>query len=416
VNTKTWGTLTILILLILSLAQVGCGGSDQANASTGDSEDGEAQTASNSPEDQGEDGDKDQKGEGDDEDEAKEEAVPVEITELALGPIESVLSFSSNLEAESSVQVFSQAKRRVTDLLVEEGDRVRKDQVLLRLQDDEQRSALAKTQSQLEKEQREFAQQKRLFEQELISQQMFNDATYELEQLKISFEDAQRELTYTEVRAPIGGTITERLVNLGDQIQIGQHLFDLVDFESIVARVYVPEKYLHQLRTGLSARLSSQSTGQQVHRVAVKRISPIVDPKSGTVKVTVGVGGQAGLRPGMYVDVDLVVATHSEAVLVPKRAVIYDNDQMYVYMVDPEPGEEGRRVKRVFIEPSLIDKYHIEPIEGLAVGDRIVVAGQAGLKEGALISVPGEEEETDDDTASEDAEDEGVEVTERARL
>lgn len=405
-NTKTWGTLTILILLILSLAQVGCGGSDEANASTGESGDAENQTASNSPDA----GDKD----GDEDEEAKEEAVPVELAELSLGPIESVLRFSSNLEAESSVQVFSQAKRLVTDLLVEEGDRVRKDQVLLRLQDDEQRSALAKTQSQLEKEQREFEQQKRLFEQKLISQQMFNDATYELEQLKISFEDAQRELTYTEVRAPIGGTITGRQVNLGDQVQIGQHLFDLVDFDSIVARVYVPERYLHQLRTGLAARLSSQST-DEFHRVSVKRISPIVDPKSGTVKVTVSVGGLAGMRPGMYVDVDLVVATHAEAVLVPKRAVIYDNDQMYVYMVDPEAEEEGKRVKRVFIEPSLIDKYHIEPIDGLAVGDRIVVAGQAGLKEGALITVPGDEEESDD-TASEDAEDEGVEVTERARL
>lgn len=411
-NTKTWGTLTILILLILSLAQVGCGGSDEANASTGESGDAENQTASNSPDADDKDGEKGK--DGDEDEEAKEEAVPVELAELSLGPIESVLRFSSNLEAESSVQVFSQAKRLVTDLLVEEGDRVRKDQVLLRLQDDEQRSALAKTQSQLEKEQREFEQQKRLFEQKLISQQMFNDATYELEQLKISFEDTQRELTYTEVRAPIGGTITGRLVNLGDQVQIGQHLFDLVDFDSIVARVYVPERYLHQLRTGLAARLSSQST-DEFHRVSVKRISPIVDPKSGTVKVTVSVGGLAGMRPGMYVDVDLVVATHAEAVLVPKRAVIYDNDQMYVYMVDPEAEEEGKRVKRVFIQPSLVDKFHIEPIDGLAVGDRIVVAGQAGLKEGALITVPGDEEESDD-TASEDAEDEGVEVTERARL
>ena len=62
----------------------------------------------------------------------------------------------------------------------------------------------------------------------VLSEQVYNEATYELEQLQIALEDAERELSYTEVRAPIAGTITGRLINLGDQVQIGQHLFDLV--------------------------------------------------------------------------------------------------------------------------------------------------------------------------------------------
>ena len=105
------------------------------------------------------------------------------------------------------------------------------------------------------------------------------------------------------------------------------------------------------------------------------------------MKVTVAIGGQPGLRPGMYVDVDLVVATHSTAVLVPKRALVYDNDQMFVFRLDAE-----RRVERIFVEPRLTDKYHIEPLEGLKYGDRVVVAGQAGLKDGALVALPGDDE------------------------
>lgn len=411
-NSKTLGILGIVIVLAFSIAYLGCGGTDNANAAE-KSDAGQAQPASNAK-DEGKDSDKKKAGDGEDgEDVDKEEAVPVEIAELAHGPIESVLRFSSNLEAESQVEVFSQAKRQVTELLVEEGDRVRKGQTLLRLQDDEQRSALAKASSQLAKAEREYQQQERLYTQELISQQAFDDATYELEQLQLSLEDAKRELSYTEVTAPISGTITNRMVNLGDQVQIGQHLFDLVDFNSIVARVYVPEKYLHQLRTGLSARLASQASNAAEHVARVKRISPIVDPKSGTVKVTIDVGSQAGLRPGMYVDVDLVVATHAEAVLVPKRAVIYDNDQMFVYKLAAEAGEQ--RVERVFIEPALTDKFFIEPRDGLNVGDQVVVAGQAGLKNGALVSLPGTAED-DDDAASGSEQSDEVEVTERAGL
>lgn len=401
-NRKLTSVLGILALLLALLAILGCGSPNEADASSGDSEATTAEATSNDKDPAGDSADD---GEDDGEEKKKEEAVPVEVAELELGGIESVLRFSSNLEAEERVRVFSQAKRLVTDLLVEEGDRVRKDQVLLRLQDDEQRSALAKTKSQLDKAQREFERQKRLFAQELISEKVYNDANYDLEQLQIAHEDAERELGYTEVRAPIGGTVTGRMVNLGDQIQIGQELFDIVDFDSIVALIYVPEKHLSELRPGLTARLSAQITGGDDYEGRVERISPIVDPRSGTVKVTIDVGGQAGLRPGMYVDVNLVTATREDAVLVPKRALVYDNEQVFVYRVTGES-----RAERVFIETALTDKFYVEPREGLVKGDRVVVAGQAGLKDGALVKLPGQEEPDQTLEASEDSAD----VVERA--
>jgi membrane fusion protein (multidrug efflux system) len=396
---------SVVVLLLLAASLSGCGTAEEAEASTGESQANAAEPAQDSRDDEasGPDDEEGEEGEEGEEEEKKEEAVPVEVAELQLGPIESVLRFSSNLEAESQVKVISQAKRLVTELRIEEGDRVERDQVLLRLQDDEQRSALDKVKSQLAKAEREYRQQERLHEQELIAEQDFNNATYELEQLKITLADAERELSYTAVRAPISGTVTARMVNLGDQVQINQELFEIIDFDSIVARIFVPEKHLPEMRTGLPARISAQSTAADDHRGAVKRIAPIVDPRSGTVKVTIDVGAQAGLRPGMYVDVELVTATHSDAVLVPKRALVYDSDQIFVYRL----GEE-KRVERVFIQPRLSDKHYVEPVEGLGSGDRVVVAGQAGLKEGALVSLPGEEEKADDEQESEGS------VTERA--
>lgn len=372
-------SLAILLLIAVTAVQLGCGGGENANASAEDA----AKTASKKGDDK-----KEVKKDKDGKEIVEEEAVPVEVAALARGPIESVLRFSSNLEAEQQVKVFSQAKRLITDLLVEEGDRVREGQVLIRLQDAEQRSAVAKVKSQLDKAEREYERQQQLFEQDLISEQAYNDATYELEQLRIERENAERELSYTEVKAPIKGTITARLINLGDQVQIGQHLFDLVDFDSLVARVFVPEKHLSELKAGLTARLSSQATGERQYTGRLQRVAPIVDPRSGTVKVTVDVGGQSGLRPGMYMDVDLVTSTSTDAVLVPKRALVYDNDQIFVFRLGTK--DDGRRVERVFVQPRLSDKHNIEPLEGLAAGDRLVIAGQAGLKDGALVKLPGD--------------------------
>ncbi|MEM8993246.1 MAG: efflux RND transporter periplasmic adaptor subunit [Acidobacteriota bacterium] len=312
--------------------------------------------------------------------EKKEDLVPVEAEALALGPIEAVLRFSTNLEAESEVQVFSQASRQVTELLVEEGDQVREGQLLLRLQSEEQKSALARTESQLAKAEREFERQKNLFAQALISEQAMNDATYEVEQLELAIADAKRDLSYTEVRAPIRGTVTSRLVNLGDTVTQNQHLFDLVDFDTIVARVFVPEKDLSRLGLEQTARLYSQALDGP-RQGEVIRISPIVDPRSGTVKVTVGIPRNQSLRPGQYVEVELVVATREDALLVPKRALIFDDTQVFIYRLG-----DGMEVERLEIEPEIEDRRNVVPAgDVLAAGDQIIVAGQAGLKDGSKV-------------------------------
>ncbi len=186
-------------------------------------------------------------GGGKEDEERKVEAIPVEVEPLATGRIESTLRFSATLEAERDVQVFAEATRRVESLLVEEGHAVRKGQVLVRLQDEEQRSAVAKASSQLDQRQREFERQKSLFQQKLVSEQVFIDAEYQLDQARLTFDDAKRELSYTEVRAPINGIVTERLVNLGDFVSVNQPLFRVIDFDSIVARIFVPEHVLSRL-------------------------------------------------------------------------------------------------------------------------------------------------------------------------
>jgi len=317
----------------------------------------------------------------------KEEAVPVEVATLGRGGIEAVLRFSSNLEAERDVQVFAEAPRRVTELLVEEGKSVRRGQVLLRLQDDEQRSAVAKAEIDLKQRKRDFERHKDLFAQQLVTEQLYNDAAFAVEQAQIALDDARRALSYTEVKAPIAGIVTERMVNLGDHVTVNQQLFRIVDFDSIVARIYVPEKELKALAVGQQARLRADALGGVRFRGEIDRISPIVDPATGTLKVTVATPRQEGLRPGMYVEVELVTAVHDQALLLPKRALVYDNDQAFVFRLGAE-----RRVERLRVAPQLEDAENVEPLEGLAEGDQVVVAGQSGLKDGGLVRLPGDPE------------------------
>ncbi len=311
-----------------------------------------------------------------------DDAVPVAALPLFRGRIESVLRFSTNLEAENRVDVLAEAERHVTDLLVEEGDTVRAGQTLLLLEDEAQRTALKRVESQLARSRLEYERQKRLFEQDLISEQAYNQARYDMEQLELALEDAERELGYATVQAPISGVITERLVNIGDHVETHAKLFEIVDFDSIVARVFVPERQLTGLFVGQPARVLAQSLDGS-RQASVQRISPVVDPRSGTVKVTLDIPGNQDLLPGMYVEVDLVAAVEEDALLAPKRALVYDQEQVFVFRV--VEGAEGPRAERLLVS-ILIESEDVVQLAGdLADGERLIVAGQAGLKDGAKV-------------------------------
>lgn len=340
-----------------------------------------------------------EQGGGGEDGERKVEAIPVEVAALEEGRIEATLRFSATLEAERDVHVFAEATRRVVKLLVEEGDFVRKGQLLVNLQDDEQRTALAKSTSQLDQRQREFDWQKSLFEQDLVSEQVFIDSEYQVDQARLAFDEAQRQLSYTEVRAPISGIVTERSVNLGDFVSVNQPLFRLVDFNSIVARIYVPEQELPRLERLQPARLTADALGGVAFSGLVDRISPVVDPGTGTIKVTIATPRQEGLRPGMYVQVELVTTVHDQAIRIPKKALVYDNDQIFVFRL----GDE-RTVERLAVVPALEDTEFMEPSGNLALGDQIVVAGQSGLKDGAKVRLPGDPDPVDEDDEGEDGE------------
>jgi membrane fusion protein, multidrug efflux system len=318
-----------------------------------------------------------------------EPAVPVEVAPVLRGPIEATIESRAHLEAEAEVKVFARTSNRVTALLVEEGDQVQKDQLLVRLEDDIQRTQLGKAEARVERARQEFARQQSLYDQSLISEQAFRDAQFELRQLELALEDALRELAYTEVRAPIAGTVSRRLVRYGDMVNMNQHMFDIVDFDSIVARVHVPERELALLALGQPARVRAQMLGDRVIAGEVRLISPVIDARTGLVKVTVGFDDVGMLRPGMYVDVEIVTATRSDALLLSKRSLVIDGDQYFVYRLGPD-----RKVERLLLRPLLADRDHIEPFAGFEAGDLIVIAGQSGLKDGARVRLPDDPEPT----------------------
>jgi membrane fusion protein (multidrug efflux system) len=307
--------------------------------------------------------------------------VPVETALVTRGPISAFLAFNTTLETEAMVDIYPQTTGQVETLLVEEGRTVAAGDPLLKIEDRELRVDMEESAANYEQLKRNFARTEDLYERNLINKQDFENQSNQLEQARLRFERAKIRLSYATVRAPFAGVIASREAQVGARVGAGTKLFSMVKLDETVARVYVPGRYLPIVAENQPAVLTSEFLPDRTFTGWVKRISPVIDPKSGTFRVTVGVRSEraADLPPGLFVHVRVITDTRAQAVLIPKRAVIYEGGERYVFAI-----VNDRAVKRK-LAAGFEDPVNIEALSGFEVGTPVIVLGQSGLKDGSLV-------------------------------
>ena len=149
--------------------------------------------------------------------------------------------------------------------------------------------------------------------------------------------------------------------------------------------VHAPEKEIGRIKKNQKAFLTSDNLGGKEFTGWIKRVSPVVDPQSGTFKVTVGVKNQKGqLRPGMFVNAHIITETHKNAALISKSALVYENEKMFVFVV-----RDGIASK-VLLNAGFQDYQNIEALSDIEAGDKIIMVGQAGLKDQSKVKIVAE--------------------------
>jgi membrane fusion protein (multidrug efflux system) len=309
------------------------------------------------------------------------EKVPVETAPVVRGPISSFLSFNTTLETEASVDLYPQTTGQVETLFAEEGRIVKAGDPLLKIEDTELRLDADESRVNFEQLQRNFDRTDDLYRRKLVNKQDHETQKFQLDQARLRFERATLRHSYATVRAPFDGVIVSRDIQVGARVAAGTKVFSLVKLDEIVARVFVPGRYLAIVAADQPAVVTSEFLPDRSFKGWVKRISPVIDPKSGTFKVTVGVRGEkpAELPPGLFVGVRVITDTRPSAVLIPKRAVVYEGGERYVFTVANDLATK-RKLVAGFEEPQ-----NIEALTGIEPGTEVIVVGHSGLKDGASV-------------------------------
>lgn len=316
---------------------------------------------------------------------AKVIPIPVEVKNLELGSISSNYSTTAVLEAKEEAFVVARASGIIDQILVEEGDYVEKGQVLAKLDPERYELNLLRAAADLQGVEKELAKINKVYSKKLVSDDTYDKLNAQYESAKATLALAKLDLKEATIVAPISGFIAERNAKVGNLTESFQRerMFHIVQQKQLYGIVHLPEKELAKVHKDQKATLSLAAIGNQKVNAFVERISPVIDAKTGTFKVTLRVPNEDNvLKAGMFSQVSLNYDTRLNATLLPRKALLAIDDKTNVFVVN----DEGIASK-IAITVGYQEGNFVEVINGLSGNEKVVVTGHQNLKDKAVVEI-----------------------------
>jgi membrane fusion protein (multidrug efflux system) len=312
-------------------------------------------------------------------------AIPVETATIHIADVAAYYSGTTTIESDEQAVVVSQITGVVLEIFVEEGEYVEAGQLLVKVEPDRYRLEVERNEASLNRLETDFQRKQELFDRKLVSAEDFERVSAEYEAQKAQVALARLDLKYTDIRAPISGFVSERMVRVGNLVELHQPVYSITSYDPLLAVLHVPERELGVLRKGLEVTVRLDAFPQQEFKGEVIRISPVIDPATGTFRVTTQVMDPGKLvKPGLFGRVDILHDIRRGVPVIPRSAVIKEDEQTFVFVV----GEDNS-VSRRAIETGYERNGEIEVTEGVIEGDIVVTAGKGSLSDGSKVEVVG---------------------------
>ena len=290
-----------------------------------------------------------------------------------------IRNFSGVVKENSTVSLSFRTPGQISRILVKEGSFVRHGQLVATLDTKDYQLQVDAAQTQYDQLKNEVERLRKLHEANSLPGNDFEKATSGLEQLRIKLQNAQNQLSYTQLRAPVDGTIQKINFEPSEMVSAGMPVMDLVDTRRMEVEVNIPEEVYRHLSQSSVAYCVAAGKHYELHKTGV--LAKADANQLFTVRYAINGRLSAGVNVNVYIEMggDETVSGLS----IPAHAIFEDGGKPYVWVV-----EEGDVVKRRAISTSRVDSEGMAVVDsGLSPADRVVKAGVKALHEGDKVKI-----------------------------
>jgi len=302
---------------------------------------------------------------------------PVGVTVVAptRGPAVDAIYATGTVEPTVMLPIAPRVAGRIVDLNVDEGSRVRKGQVLARLDDADLVSTVEELEARARYAQSQYERAENLVRQGFMSKAEVDRTRADMEAAVAAVRRARSQRDYMALNAPADGLIIRRDGEIGQFIPMGQAVFFLSCCAPLRVTAEVDEEDIARVRVGQKVVLRADALPGEIFDATVSEVTPKGDPVARSYRVRVKLADPSKFKVGMTVDANLVVAERANALLVPATAV--QNNAVWVV--------ENGHLRRQAVKIGVSGSGRTEIVEGLAADARIVDSPPVDLREGRAV-------------------------------
>ena len=323
-----------------------------------------------------------------------ERTTPVTTTAVISRQVERVELSIGRLRANTAPFVSAETSGRIRAIHADAGDVVEEGTLLAEIDPAVQQIAvssssaeLARLRALLENERRRVRRLTNLAEQQSIPQDQLDEAqtavetiTAQIAAAQARLEDAEYNLGRTKIVSPVGGQIQARMISVGDYVTPGVRVFELVSGQALRAFLPLPEQLQDEVEIGQPVRLAIPARPGTEVEAEVTDLRPVIGEGSRAIELIVDLDNSQDWRPGGSVTARVILERH-EGLVVPPTSVVRRRAGEVVYVVD------GDRAREHSARVGLRGDGWVEIVEGVEIGQEVVVDGAGFLTDGALLDI-----------------------------
>ena len=338
----------------------------------------------------------------------------VELGTAKRGNVAAHLTVVGNLIGLQTVAIAPRTGGRLLSVNVQLGDRVRRGQILAKVEDREiveqvraaeasqevAKATIRQREADLNVAKLNFERSKNLFQRQLLAKQALDDAesrylaavaqldlsTAQLSANAARLEELKINLQHTSVASPVDGYVASRTVDAGAMVNTNTSIASVVDISRLRLVVNVVEKDLRMVSVGDVAEVEVDAYPGEKFHGKIARVAPVLDPATRTAAMEVEIPNSDNkLKPGMYARINLTVEEKKNTLVAPKNAVIDFESKRGVWM----PNEDNR-ARFVPVKLGIDGGDQVEVLDGLQEGDKFVTTGAAAVRNNDQLMIAGQ--------------------------